>query len=81
MSIRGHVENGVVVLEPGATLPEGAEVAVAVVSMRGSDQDVLPDTERQRVREIMDRIAALPDENPGDSFGGAHHDRVLYGKT
>jgi len=81
MVIRGRVENGIVVLEPGATLPEGAEVAVAVVGVRASDQHVLPETERQRVREIMDRIASLPNENPGDTFGGADHDRVLYGKT
>ena len=29
--------------------------------------------------EIMDEIAALPDENPGDTFSGADHDKVLYG--
>jgi hypothetical protein len=28
--------------------------------------------------EIMDRIAALPNENPGDTFSGRDHDKVLY---
>jgi hypothetical protein len=40
----------------------------------------MSDKERRRIREIVDRIIALPDENPGDTFSGANHDRVLYGK-
>ena len=36
--------------------------------------------DQRRFRETMDRIAALPDEAPGDSFSGADHDEVLYGK-
>ena len=38
----------------------------------------MSEPECRRAREIMDRIAALPDENPGDGFSGADHDRVLY---
>ncbi len=38
----------------------------------------MSEQECRRVREIMDRIATMPDENPGDSFSGADHDRVLY---
>jgi hypothetical protein len=39
----------------------------------------MSDEERRRILEIMDRIAAMPDENPGDTFSGADHDKALYG--
>ena len=44
-----------------------------------ADETIL-DAERQRVLEIMDRIAALPIEGREDPFSGADHDKVLYGK-
>jgi hypothetical protein len=34
MTYRGHVQNGVVVLDPPANLPEGATVVVSVVVRR-----------------------------------------------
>ena len=80
MVIRGRIKNGVVVLDTGAAVPEGTEVAVTVPVAPQKANEVMPEAERQRVLAIMDRIAALPDENPGDTFSGADHDRVLYGK-
>lgn len=80
MVIRGRVQNGVVVLPAGASLPEGVEVTVVVDAARQPADDPMPEGERRRVLEIMDRIAALPDENPDDRFSGADHDQVLYGK-
>jgi hypothetical protein len=77
MVIRGRIENGVVVLD--ADVPEGTEVSVVYPPAPESANETMPEAERQRIREIMDRIAALPDENPGDTFSGADHDRVLYG--
>lgn len=38
----------------------------------------MTDEEHRRVRAIFDEIAALPDENPGDTFSGRDHDKVLY---
>lgn len=79
MVIRGRIENGVVVLESPVSLPEGTEVTVMVHTDAGTAEAAAA-AERQRILEIMDRIAALPCENPGDTFSGADHDRVLYGE-
>jgi len=79
MDINGRVENGVVVPSPGASLPEGAEVVISVRDDSGKGQDRLPDAERKRIRDEMDRIAALSRDLPNDGFSGADHDRLLYG--
>ncbi len=36
MVIRGHVQNGVVVLDEGVQLPEGQEVTVSVAAKQGT---------------------------------------------
>ena len=77
VAIRGRVQNGVVVLDPAAAMPDGTQVAVMVRAAPAPPNQTMPEAERQRVLEIMDRIAALPDENPGDRFSGADRDRVL----
>jgi hypothetical protein len=87
MTLHGKVQNGVVVFDGGAGLPEGTpvEVIVAASPTGGAPaapppSDRMSEEERQRVLAIIDRIASLPDENPGDTFSGADHDKVLYGK-
>ena len=80
MVIRGLVQNGVVVLQNDASLPEGTEVTVVVQAAPEAAPDRMSEEERRRILEIMDRIAALPNENPGDTFSGADHDKVLYGE-
>ena len=80
MSVRGRVENGVVVPNLGFSLPEGAEVVIHVCAPPSDAPDSLPEPQRRRVRELMDHIASLPGQNPGDSFSGADHDQVLYGQ-
>ena len=79
MVIRGRIHNGVVAFGSEVSLPEGMEVTVVAPALPEAAEDVLPDAERRRIGEIMDRIAALSDENPGDTFRGADHDNVLYG--
>ena len=79
MVIRGRIHNGVVVLDADVSVPEGTEVTVVVPATPEAVGDVMSEAEQRRILEIMDRIAALPDENPGDTFSGADHDRVLYG--
>ena len=85
MTLRGIVQNGVVVLQPGANVPDGVEVSVHVgptipTFSHAPAADTITDEERRRVLAILDRIASLPDENPSDTFSGADHDRALYGE-
>ncbi|MEX2118175.1 MAG: hypothetical protein WD847_01090 [Pirellulales bacterium] len=79
MVIRGQVENGVVVLEKGATLPEGTTV---LMSPCAPTAEGAMDEERHRaVMEEISRIASLPIEGATDPFSGSDHDRALYGKA
>jgi hypothetical protein len=83
MTISGIVQNGVVVLEGGTALPDGTPVTVLVEQRQSAplcpQNERMSEEERQRVLAILDRISSLPDENPGDTFSGADHDKVLYG--
>lgn len=78
MAIRGRVENGVIILLDGSTLPEGTRVLIEVVAPPDVPKDRMSEEEHKRILEELDRIAALPDENPGDTFSGADHDQILY---
>jgi hypothetical protein len=80
MVIRGRIHNGVIALENELSLPEGTSVTVLVPTELATGGQSLSEEERRRIRDIMDRIASLPDENPGDSFSGADHDHALYGE-
>ncbi len=80
MVIRGRIHNGVVAFGSEVSLPEGTEVTVVVPAGRGTANKLMSEAEHRRIREIMDHIAALPLEGPGDPFSGADHDKVLYGK-
>ena len=60
MIIRARVQDGVVVLEPGASLPEGTEVTVGVCAATNATGEKMSDKQRRRIREIVDRIIALP---------------------
>lgn len=84
MTLQGTIQNGVVVLEGGAELPEGTPVTVWVEQTQAATPPAqgerMTEEEHRRLMEIMDRIAALPDENPGDTFSGRDHDKVLYGE-
>ena len=79
MVIRGLVQNGVVVLENDVSLPDGTEVTVVVRAAPDAPERGMTEHERQRLRETQHRIESLLDENPGDTFSGVDHDRVLYG--
>jgi len=86
MIARGRVKNGVVLLEEGRSLPEGAPVMVWPDTSRlpaaagtGEDTDRACEEEHRRFLEAIDRIAALPLEGPQEPFSGADHDKVLYG--
>jgi hypothetical protein len=80
MEIHGHIENGIIIPHNIPALPNGTEVTIIVRQQgdRGSDKMTLE--ERRRYLEALAQIDAVPDENPGDTFSGADHDRVLYGE-
>jgi hypothetical protein len=86
MIARGRVNNGIVLLEDGRSLPEGAPVIVwpdtswpPTAAGTGEDTDRACEEEHRRLLEAIDRIAALPLEGPQEPFSGADHDKVLYG--
>jgi hypothetical protein len=80
MVLHGKILGGVVVLDEGAHLPEGACVSVIPeVEAPPERPDRMTPEEHARVLSILDRIAALPIVGKTDPFSGADHDRVLYG--
>lgn len=79
MVIRGRVKNGVIVVEDGLTLPEGAEVTVVVRAAPEATKNVTPEERRRRLIDAFQRIASLPIEGSTEPFSGADHDKVLYG--
>jgi hypothetical protein len=68
MEFRGRVKGGVVVLEAGVTLPEGAEVRVAPVAS-GEGHGTIIDKLRAIARSAPD----LPPD------AARNHDHYLYG--
>lgn len=84
MVLHGNIRGGVVVLDEGERLPEGARVAVIPEermpeTANGSKEPEMTAEEHARLLSIIDRIAALPIEGMTDPFSGADHDRALYG--
>jgi hypothetical protein len=71
MTVSGHVEGGVVVLEEGCALPEGTKVRIDVVV----DAAVLDDEGRTLGEKLM-RHAGRADGLPSDL--SVNHDRYLY---
>ena len=72
MDYRGKVSGGVVVLEPGANLPEGAEVRVEV--MLTPPQSSPQTTLGQRLMKFAGRAEGLPSDMADN------HDHYLHGQ-
>jgi hypothetical protein len=68
MTYRGRVRNGVVVLDPSASLPEGCEVEVCLAAPQP-----IPPTWAEVFRDIIGKAEGLP---PDSSI---NHDHYLYG--
>jgi hypothetical protein len=63
MVVRGHVQNGIVVLDGGISLPEGQEVTVtAVASIPASEQRYYVSPERREA--ILSLIGIWKTDNP-----------------
>jgi hypothetical protein len=67
MSVTGKVKNGVVVLPPGTTLPEGAEVKVETLPTAADDALVAAVEQLARPRPHLPKDYAL---NHGHYTGG-----------
>jgi hypothetical protein len=74
MKYRGHIKNGVVVLDDGATLPDGTEVLVRLVAHEPADAKPADDkTVGQRLMKFAGKAKGLaPDASH-------NHDHYLYG--
>ncbi len=80
MVVHGRVKNGVIVLDEAVSLPEGARVEVVVRSQPGQAGETMSSAEHERMKELLDRIAAMPIEGSDEPFSGADHDSILYGQ-
>ena len=74
MTYRGHMENGVIVLNPPADLPEGIEVEVRVV---GEGGEPLAD-ETPTLYEQLKDVIGIADGLPSDL--ARNHDHYLNGR-
>ncbi|MCG3197311.1 MAG: hypothetical protein GHCLOJNM_01796 [bacterium] len=68
MTYRGHVENGVVVLDEGAELPEGAVVEVDLPE---------PEDQGESLRELFMRFSGVVKGYPSDF--SENHDHYIHG--
>jgi hypothetical protein len=74
MTYRGTVRKGVVVLEPGATLPEGADVTVTTVEQPDTDQAAQgPQTLGERLMKYAGAVKGLPSDL------ARNHDHYIHG--
>ena len=73
MHYRGKMKGGVVVLEPGASLPEGADVNVEPINSPAEIAD-------NHQHAIWDKLLKLAGSAPGlPEDAAAQHDHYLYG--
>jgi len=74
MTYRGYVKNGVVVLDPPADLPEGAEVEVDVVGPRCEAGEAEGPTLYEQYRDVIGIAEGLPSDL------ARNHDHYLHGR-
>ncbi len=61
LTLRGHIENGRVVVDEGVDLPDGTEVRLALVD----DVDDLDEEDRARLHAALDRSLEEIDRGEG----------------
>lgn len=79
MEIQGHYQDGLIIPEDGVSLPDGTLVTITVRTAPNSSGHTMSADERNRYFAALARLDTMANENPGDEFSGADHDRVLYG--
>jgi hypothetical protein len=77
MVLRGHIENGAIVLDDPQTLPEGAAVEVVIVPPALLATDKVEEQEIptlfERLKPFIGRLDGLPPD------ASINHDHYLYG--
>ena len=74
MTYRGHVKNGVVVLDPPADLPEGAQVEVCLVEHPVHSDEAEAPTLYEQLRDVVGIAKGLPSDL------AENHDHYLHGR-
>ena len=74
MTYRGHVENGIVVLDAPAGLPEGAEVEVRLVGRSARAADGESPTLYEQLEDVIGIAEGLPSDL------AENHDHYLHGQ-
>lgn len=74
MTVHGHVENGVVVIDGPAQLPEGAAVRVEIVVPTVGEDETVP-TLYERLKPIIGAAEGLPAD------AATNVDHYLYGEA
>ncbi len=73
MTYKGHVENGVIVLDEPADLPDGAQVSIDVrVIPEGAEDEKIP-TLAELLAPFIGKAVGLPED------AAENHDHYLYG--
>ena len=70
MTFRGRFKNGVVVLDPPATLPDGCEVDVTI-----AEGQALAPTWAEVFKDVIGKAEGLPSDS------SINHDHYLYGTS
>jgi hypothetical protein len=73
MTYRGHVKNGVIVLDPPVALPEGCQVEVATVPEENGPCSHLSPTLAERYSAIIGIVESLPADL------SEQHDHYIHG--
>lgn len=74
MRYKGHIENGAVVLDEPADLPEGTAVSVLPAEkVRSVRRKKLPPTLYERLKPVIGKAKGLPPD------AALNHDHYLYG--
>jgi hypothetical protein len=69
----------VIVPHDAVSLPDGTAVTITVEAKLQGSSDAMSEEAQRRYLAALARIDAVANENPGDDFSGADHDRELYG--
>ena len=73
MPYKGHVENGVVILDEPVSLDDGTEVQVEVTDKAPSPDEDTGLSLTQRLAGVVGKAQSLPED------AAEHHDHYLYG--
>jgi len=74
MNCEGHVEKGVVVLENGATLPEGARARVETIETH----EISTASPSEPLGKALQQFSGIAEDLPADM--AENHDHYLHGR-